>query len=104
MIKFNIFEIDFGLGKIEYNDFDLNFSEPLKNQLDNLKEDLLQVSYPNGLLLDIGWFPSFDENGKFQIRAIENYDWETPIFYLEARNVEDLQLAIMNAISRCTGP
>lgn len=98
MFKFNILEIDIGKGKIEYNDLEFNLLEPFNNQLDNLKEDLLQVSYPGGLILDIGWFPSFDENGEFQIRVIENNNWDEPRYYSEAKSTDKLKSEIKNAV------
>lgn len=41
----DLYKIDFGRGKIEFNDIDNLKIGPLTAQLDNLKEDLLQVSY-----------------------------------------------------------
>jgi hypothetical protein len=100
-MKFDISQINFSQGKIEFNDLDLNVSEPLINQLDNLKEDLLQVSYANGLLLDVGWYPSFDENGEFQIRVIENNNWDEPVYSSETNSIDGLISAIRNAVSNC---
>lgn len=67
-------------GKIVHDDL-----SPLKNidpanQIDLLKEDMLQVEYTDAFLLDVGWYPSFDITGSFQIRAIKDFDWDTPVF------------------------
>ena len=65
----NPFEsIDFKKGVIEYIETD--FSQK------NLREDMLQVAYPNEYLLDIGWYGS--HNG-FIIHIIKNQDWDKPV-------------------------
>ncbi len=67
--KENPFEgIDFRQGKITHieNDF----------SRENLREDMLQVVYPKGYLLDVGWYGS--QNG-YVITIIKNEDWETPV-------------------------
>lgn len=45
-----------------------------------LTEDLLQL-YNNNvqLLIDLGWYPSFDLNGHYTLVLIKNNDWEHPL-------------------------
>lgn len=70
--------INFKTGKIIYNEFHIDFSKPFSEQLDNLTEDLLQVKYTEGFLLDIGWYPEYEPNGQFIIQLIKGDTWDTP--------------------------
>jgi hypothetical protein len=38
---------------------------PLAEQVSDLKEDLAQVEYPAGVLLDVGWYPELSLDGTF---------------------------------------
>ena len=49
--------MDFGTGKIIFLDA-------------TQKEDMLQVEYPNGFLLDMGWYQD-----RYIISVIHNFDW-----------------------------
>jgi hypothetical protein len=89
--------IDFGKGKIIYNDFRINFELPYKQQLDKLKEDLLQVNY-NNYLLDLGWYPEFDINGSFVVQLIYKYDWENPIYKMSCKDKYSLEYHIKKII------
>ena len=54
------YSFEFGQSVVrEYNDFCINPDIPLFMQLDKLKEDLIQVEYDSGHILDIGWYPEF---------------------------------------------
>lgn len=66
-------------GTVEFNELS-PIIDPHEDRLDfeSLKEDMLQVSYGRGYLLDVGWYPSFDPSGCFQICVIKEYDWENP--------------------------
>lgn len=90
-------DLTFIKGKIVHDDL-----SPLKNidpanQTDLLKEDMLQVEYPGEFLLDVGWYPSFDITGSFQIRAIKEYDWDTPLFFAKAKTTQLLIKKMMVA-------
>ncbi|MWV17460.1 hypothetical protein F3I16_15570 [Pseudomonas sp. L-22-4S-12] len=67
---------------VDLNDGELDF--------ESLKEDLLQVSYAGTYLLDVGWYPSFDPSGFFQIRVIKEYDWESPVHITCAKSYKEL--------------
>ncbi len=77
-------------GKIEYNNFNIDFNRNLETQIDELNEDLVQVIYPQGYLLDIGWYPELDINGKIIIQLIKDYEWEYPKFVWEVYDEEKL--------------
>ncbi|OSN01434.1 hypothetical protein AU510_17400 [Lonsdalea britannica] len=74
--KYNIQSLD--------NVFDelsgINFDKTATEDIDKLDEDLLMISYLNGDLIDVGWYPSFEVPGAFKIYVIKNGDWENPFF------------------------
>jgi hypothetical protein len=72
----------------------------------DLQEDLLQVEYPNGLVLDVGWYQSAARSetisgrgagGAFRVLAVRSNDWKDPIFSLYARDFSELHKAIVLA-------
>lgn len=62
---------------------------------------MLQIEYPNGLLLDVGWFPSFNLKGCFLIQVIENFDWENPIIKRECNELEIFKQLLQETILFC---
>lgn len=81
-------DLTFITGKITHDDLSALKNIDLSSQLELLKEDMLQAEYPASLLLDVGWYPSFNATGCFQIRAIKNYDWDTPLFFSKADTIQ----------------
>jgi len=65
--------IDFGKGKVEFNELHIDINKLLEEQIEDFKEDMLQVKYcdnnNNIYLLD----------GEFKIVIIKNYDWRNPL-------------------------
>ena len=57
-----------------FRNFDYDKSKTLSEQIDILKEDLIQVQYKNGYIIDVGWYPEFSKNGLFKIYVTKNYD------------------------------
>ena len=64
---------------------------------DSLKEDMLQVEYPENILLDVGWYPSFDPEGTFQVRVVKDFQWDVPEAIFFAKTIGDLALEIAKA-------
>ena len=87
-------------GNVIFNDFSLKQSIPLNEQRDELKEDMLQVEYPGGYLLDVGWRPSFNLNGNFYICLIKDFDWDTPIYNGSAKDIVSLLFEINQTINK----
>ena len=86
-------------GRIVYWDLDdIDEQKPLNVQSDHLKEDLAQVEYDGGTMLDIGWYPSFEPNGKVVVSVVKNGDWEAPVCRFVAKNVHELRKQIAIAI------
>jgi hypothetical protein len=94
-----VIDLTFIKGKITYDDLSSLENTDIYNQIDSLKEDLLQVEYPETYLLDVGWYPSFDINGSFHISAIKDYDWGAPLFFSTAKSVHALMMEITAAQS-----
>ncbi len=90
--------IDFKDGNVTYNEFYIDFSIPYDKQVDCLLEDLIQVEYNNGYILDVGWYPEFDYSGQFIIQIIEKYEWESPTFYRKCNDEENLKKNLIDAV------
>ena len=86
--------IDFKSGDVIYNDFNKKYSE----QEDCLLEDLLQVTYAQGYLLDVGWYPELESEGEFVVQIVKEKNWEEPIYKSNSKNKEDLVQDLNNAI------
>lgn len=80
MRKYSILGIDFDLDLL--NIFDelsaIDFSQGIESQIMVLDEDLLQLSFKSGVIVDVGWYPAFETNGEFIITRISNGCWEAP--------------------------
>lgn len=79
--------LSFILGEISFDEISLLENDDLALQVGFLKEDLLQVEYSSDFLLDVGWYPSFDLDGCFQVRVIESGSWDEPLYLAEADSV-----------------
>lgn len=95
--------INFKSGKITYDEFNIDFNRPLRMQLDSLKEDLLQVEYDKGYIIDLGWYPEFDENGCFVVYVIRNFEWHMPIFEKRASTKFELKQFVEEAVRLICG-
>jgi hypothetical protein len=91
---------DWKSGRVESWDLgEIDESRPLGEQTGHLKEDLGQVSFPGGIVLDIGWSPSFDNRWVFKFAIIRDGDWEAPVFRAEAGEIPSLRHQITLAIA-----
>jgi len=100
MKSFNIQEIIGNKGKIVFDDLStIDISLGIENNIDDLKEDLLQVKLANGNVLDVGWYPSSDIEGYFSVCIIKNYDWMEPFYLKKCNQWNDLNELIKEAIS-----
>ena len=95
-----IISLDFIQSNITYDELSLLEDSAIEDQVQILKEDMLQVEYPDGFLLDAGWFPSFDAKGRFQIKIIKNHDWDSPISTFTAHSIDTLGELFLRAHSR----
>lgn len=92
-------KIQFEPGKIVYDDMGIDPNKSLESQVDNLKEDLFQVNYVDKFIVDVGWFPSFSKDGHFRVVAIEDFDWESPVFQKTCRTLIELIEYVEEAVT-----
>ena len=83
-------KLDFTPGKIAYDDFNADPETPLTDQTDLLKEDMFQVMYDDQYIIDVGWYPSFSQDGSFQIVIIKDFNWSEPVCKRECRDMAEL--------------
>lgn len=74
------YTVDFGFGKVIFLD-------------DTKKEDMLQVEYPNGFLLDMGWYQN-----RYIVSIIQNFDWEHPVKQYETAERNQLSAFLTKAV------
>ena len=72
--------IDFGTGKV-------TFLDAMR------KEDMLQVEYPNRLLLDMGWYQD-----RYIISIIQDFDWTHPIKQYKTTEGNQLSTLLAEAV------
>lgn len=91
-------EIDLKGGSLSYYDFNIDSNVPLQNQIYEIKEDLIQILYGDHYLIDVGWYPEFDVEGSFVVRIIKDFDWQSPIYENETKNLWELKSYIQDCI------
>ena len=92
-------EIDWNSGRVVF--WDMSFLDPrrpLGDQAADLKEDLAQIQYPEGILLDIGWYPSFSSEGHFIVTVVRDSDWDEPLFAEKQGTLHELMQSLQRAI------
>ena len=92
-----MFDLSLLTGHITFDDLSPLTDQPLAAQIDSLKEDLLQVEYGKHLLLDVGWYPEFDETGAFRVVVIKDQDWDHPQWTGQARTLTELTARLTEA-------
>ncbi len=92
--------INFYQGKVTFDDLsELQIDQPLKLQVDSLKEDLLQVEYGKKYVIDVGWYPlSFKINGYFKIQLIEDDNWDEPVILKKTGTLDGLKSSILKVV------
>ena len=73
-------KVDFGTGTVTFLD-------------DTQKEDMLQVEYPNGFLLDMGWYQD-----RYIISIIQDFDWAHPVKRYETADRDQLPALLTKAV------
>jgi hypothetical protein len=75
----------------------------LGEQVIFLREDLAQIEFPNSRLLDVGWYPTLKEDGRFIVQVIKDKNWDDPVLHVEVPSLETLREAINGAILCAAG-
>ena len=95
--------ISFGKGIVTYDEFNIDINKPLESQIWELNEDLLQIDYSdkegNCYVLDVGWYPEFNENGMFRIVLVRNFDWVNPVL-VRTSNIKDINDVLADCVER----
>lgn len=90
---------DWKTGNLVFWDLDtIDESLPPADQTEHLKEDLAQIEYPAGIILDVGWYPEFAATGNFVVCVVQHGEWERPLFQESAFTTEDLKARIVQGI------
>ena len=84
--------------QITYDEFNIDFSLPFMKQTDRLNEDLLQAS-SGEFIIDMGWYPEGDPDGKLRALLIKNYNWTQPVSEINDKNAAMLEEHIRKLIS-----
>ena len=77
----------------------LNLNQSLSAVIDRLDEDLLQIEFSNGNIVDVGWYPSFDEQGEFIIYTISDNNWDEPCAKFTTRDGHELITLLKQSIA-----
>lgn len=93
-------QIDFKSGSVTYSEIHLDFEQSLEEQEDELQEDMLQVHYPMGYILDVGWCGEAPADGFFRVVVIKNKDRWSPVFDEKVRNIYQLIEVIKKCIDK----
>ncbi|MBV7334327.1 hypothetical protein KFU94_40050 [Chloroflexi bacterium TSY] len=86
-------------GSVVYEELALDNELTLADQVDRLNEDLLQVEFPGKVLLDLGWYPAFSNQGQFQVYVVRDANWDEPLFYAEVASL-DVLYSVLEAARR----
>ena len=85
-----------GEARVTYDSLSaLDLRQPVDVLVDDLGEDLLQITCANGDIVDVGWYPAWNEEGCLRVVAVRGQDWEAPVF--SARPDKDPQ-ALLQAL------
>lgn len=98
--KIEIYGIDIDLKGGKVFDPTIQVTD-IENPDDDIDEDLLQIEYKNGCIVDVGYYGSFGnwKIKKPRVYVIKNCDWENPVYTRETElNKQALIEAIREAI------
>ena len=85
--------------KVVYDQFSIYPNKPMEQQIWDLDEDLIQITYYEGkYIIDVGWHPSFNVKGQFIIYIIEDLNWENPLLIKKTANFKQLNDYIQECI------
>lgn len=91
-------DFEFGLGRVDFWELDrLRRSVPLREQREELNEDLARVVFGDDVTLDVGWYPAWNLSGRFVVVVVRGGDWCQPLFTRECSDVDSLAAAISEA-------
>ncbi|NHZ92009.1 hypothetical protein F2P45_23815 [Massilia sp. CCM 8733] len=69
-----------------------------------LREDMLQIRFGDHLLLDVGWYPSFNEQGRFLLLLVKDQAWDEPLEKARFKHVVSLKQRIVRIARKLACP
>lgn len=91
-------DFDLGPGRVVYWDLGgIGADLPLSAQVELLKEDLAQIVYEGGIVVDVGWYPDGAWEGTFRVSVVRDGDWDQPLFVEDAATIGLLRAAVARA-------
>lgn len=100
-------EINWERGNVTFWDLDnFDLDKSLHSQVLQLKEDLVQVEFRNGVVLDLGWNPEFNLTGQFVLTVVKfkneknptGEDWDSPILQIKFRDTAQFMMNLSRAV------
>jgi hypothetical protein len=95
--------IDYGSGSVTHLEEGILQNGSIEQLLDRLSEDLLQVHYNNGFVLDVGWYGEGIADGCFKVVAVQDGDWDKPLLEYRTQSLEELEQITREAAQRIEG-
>ena len=87
-----------GEARVTYDSLSaLDLRQPVDVLVDDLGEDLLQITCANGDIVDVGWYPAWNEQGRLRVVAVRGQDWEAPVFSAQPEKDPQALLAALRA-------
>ena len=76
-------------GLVIYNSFDIDEDVSFEDQWYSYSEDILQIKFGERFVLDVGWYPESDLEGKFIVYAILDQNWDNPLMTITCTLLEE---------------
>lgn len=90
--------LELGDSRIVYDSLStLDLARPPAAIVDDLGEDLLQIACANGDIVDVGWYPAWNEQGRLRVVTVRGQDWEKPLFSAQPATDPPALLAALRA-------
>lgn len=90
---------DVAPAKIIFDDLILDPASSLESQAEwELKEDLFMAEFPNGCLLDVGWYPEFNPSGSFGIALNQTVFGWNPFMRRKCRSIGKLKKIVAELV------
>lgn len=69
---------------------------------DFLTEDIVQVSLPNGIHVDVGWYPDLDPSGSFHVVVFRD-TWENRLMESTTRDPQEVKRLVEEYVAQYGG-
>ncbi|MBD5524929.1 MAG: hypothetical protein HDR04_11045 [Lachnospiraceae bacterium] len=82
--------------KIEFNNFtEYDIDEHGENDSFELHEDLLRLyNEKANLIIDLGWYPSYDINGNYLLLLVKDFKWDCPLEHVSSKSKKEIVTCI----------